>query len=288
VRKILPFLLILLLIVGCRAPEKEEKPVVVASIYPYELLLREILGPDFEVKTLIPPNASPHSYSPRPKELAELHEAAFALSNGYGLETGLDQAFDALGEKHLKVSELLGEEAAGAQGNPHVWLSPILMQKLVLELYPKLQELFPEHHDVIANNAVNLGATLTALDSRIETERERMEKTPLITFHDSFHHFTKLYEIDDLGSVQSSAGHEPSPGDLARLGALIKENSVTAVCVEPQMDKKSAQVLASEFDLDVVELDPLGTSLEVNTLTELIEANWERMRSIWTKAANGK
>lgn len=280
--------MILLAIFGCRAPQKETKPVVVASIYPYELLLSELLGPDFEVKTLIPPNASPHSYSPRPKELAELHEAAFALSNGYGLETGLDQAFEALGEKHLRVSELLGEEAVGAEANPHVWLSPILMQNLVLELYPRLQELFPDYHDVIANNAVDLGATLTALDSRINSERERLENTPLITFHDSFHHFSKLYEINDLGSVQSSPGHEPNPGDLARLGTLIKEHSVTAVCVEPQMDKKSAQVLARDFDLDLVELDPLGTSLEVSTLTELIEINWERMRSIWTKAANGK
>ena len=287
-RKILPLLLILLLIFGCKSAEKETKPLVIASIYPYELLLREIMGPDFEVRTLIPPNASSHSYSPRPQELADLHEAVFALSNGYGLEAELDQAFDALGERHLRVSALLGEEAAGKDGNPHLWLSPVLMQHLVWELIPRLQRLFPDHSETIKENGMNLGATLKALDSRINSDRERLEETPLITFHDSFHHFSELYKIDDLGSVQSSPGHEPGPGDLSRLGKLIKEHGVTAVCVEPQMDKKSAQVLANEFGLEIVELDPLGTSLDVSTLTELIETNWERMRSIWTQAANGQ
>ena len=81
--------------------------------------------------------------------------------------------------------------------------------------------------------------------------------------------------------MQSSPGREPTPRELARLGELIRANGVQAICVEPQMDKRSAEVLAREFDLRMIELDPLGFSIKARTLPELIGANWDRMKQAW-------
>ncbi|HRT60717.1 MAG TPA: zinc ABC transporter substrate-binding protein, partial [Candidatus Syntrophosphaera sp.] len=76
-------------------------------------------------------------------------------------------------------------------------------------------------------------------------------------------------------------GREPTPRELTRLGELIRAHGVKAICVEPQMDRKSADVLAREFNLRVIELDPLGFSIQAQTLPDLISENWERMKQAW-------
>ncbi len=273
-------MVLLLALFSCKPADQEQRPLVMATIHPYELLLRELLGPGFEVRTLIPANASPHTYSPGPKDIKALREAGLALSNGLGLETDLERAFTALGETHLRAEELLRDALPNTE-NPHVWLSPVLMEKLALRLSERLQKMFPERSEEIANRALDLVARLAALDERISRERSAFGSTPLISFHDSFHHFNANYGINDRGSVQSSPGREPTPRELARLGELIRANGVQAICVEPQMDKRSAEVLAREFDLRMIELDPLGFSIKARTLPELIGANWDRMKQAW-------
>ncbi|MFO8144488.1 MAG: metal ABC transporter substrate-binding protein [Candidatus Syntrophosphaera sp.] len=282
-RGLIPSLLILVLLLSlfaCGGSARKEERLVIASIYPYEILVKQMVGEDFRVQTLIPPNASPHTYSPKPREIEDLHNAELVIANGFGLETNLRQAFDSVGDKLVLVQDLLNlPEEEGA--NPHVWLSPPLMQQLVILLNDRLQTAFPEHSEVIANNSVDLVAQIAALSAQIARERSTFARTPLITFHDSFHHFVRDYGIEYLGSVQSSAGREPSPRELARIGDLIRENGVRAIYVEPQMDKKSAAALANEFDLQIIELDPLGHTFKPETYMDIILNNWEGMKLGW-------
>lgn len=281
--KLIPAILIILILFslfGCGgSPEKQGKLIVV-SIYPYELLVKQMVGEDIMVQTLIPPNASPHTYSPKPREIEDLHRAELVIANGYGLENNLEQAFDAVGEKLVRVEDLLNlPEHDGV--NPHVWLSPQLMQQLVIMLNDRLQTAFPEYSEVISNNSVNLVAQMAALSSQIARERSTFARTPIITFHDSYQYFFRDYGIDYLGSVQRSAGQEPTPKDLARIGDLIRENGLRAIYVEPQMDKRSATALANEFDLEIIELDPLGHSYKPQTFMDIILNNWEGMKLGW-------
>jgi ABC-type Zn uptake system ZnuABC Zn-binding protein ZnuA len=271
---------ILLALWGCGDSSNKDGKLIVVSIYPYELLVKEMVGDNIRVQTLIPPVSSPHNYSPRPREIEDLNRADLVIANGYGLETNLNQAFDAVGEKLIRVEDLLNlPDHDGV--NPHVWLSPPLMQQLVILLNDRLQTAFPEHSEVIANNSVDLVAQIAALSAQIARERSTFARTPLITFHDSFHHFVRDYGIEYLGSVQSSAGREPSPRELARIGDLIRENGVRAIYVEPQMDKKSAAALANEFDLQIIELDPLGHTFKPETYMDIILNNWEGMKLGW-------
>jgi len=47
------------------------------------------------------------------------------------------------------------------------------------------------------------------------------------------------------------------------------------------MDRKSANVLAKEFHLQVIELDPLGQTINAQSLPEVILINWNRMKQAW-------
>lgn len=271
----------LLALNSCKKAVDSPSNLIVVSIYPYELLLKQMVGPKIEVRTLIPPNFSPHTYNPSPAELKSLYDANLVFSNGFGLETNIQTALNALGEKHLSAEQLLQLPQKEENPNPHIWLSPRLMKKLVSELEEPLQRTFPSYKDSISFHCKELISQFSSLDSLIIQERTQFSHTPIITYHDSFHYFIQDYQLDYLGSIQSSPGQEPTPKELVYLGDLIKANQVKAIFVEPQMDRKSANVLAKEFHLQVIELDPLGRTINAQSLPKLILINWNRMKQAW-------
>ena len=271
----------LLALNSCKKAVDSPSNLIVVSIYPYELLLKQMVEPEIEVRTLIPPNFSPHTYNPSPAELKSLYDADLVFSNGYGLEINIQTALNALGEKHLSAEQLLQLPQKEENPNPHIWLSPRLMKKLVSELEEPLQRTFPSYKDSISFHCRELISQFSSLDSLIIQERAQFSHTPIITYHDSFHYFIQDYQLDYLGSIQSSPGQEPTPKELVYLGDLIKANQVKAIFVEPQMDRKSANVLAKEFHLQVIELDPLGRTINAQSLPKLILINWNRMKQAW-------
>lgn len=121
-------------------------------------------------------------------------------------------------------------------------------------------------------------AEMKKAHEQILRERAELLQPALVTYHNSFHYFTRDYDIEYLGWVQSSPGKEPSARELTALGSKIKSHKVKAIFVEPQQNPKSAEVLAKEYGLQLFTLDPIGASLEVSTITELILTNWKAMK----------
>ena len=274
-----------------------EHALIVVSIYPYELLVKQIMGEQVQVKTLLPANASPHTWSPNPSDLVDLERAKIIISNGLGLETNLRKAFSQHGGKHIEIATLLSHELLGAEEHdhshvghshgehdhdgldPHIWTSPELLLNLVNSLSGALSSAFPNMAEVIKLNTNTVIQELMAADRQIFAERQQLSKPAIVTYHNSFHYFTKRYDIEYLGYVQSSPGQEPSARDLSNLGRKIRSHGVKAIFIEPQMNPRSAEVLAREFGLQVLTIDPLGTSLGVETISEFILKNWEIMKS---------
>lgn len=290
-------LCLLLSLISC-APRRPRQDLILVTVHPYELLLKELVGETLAVRTLVPPHASPHNWNPRPSDLQALQDASLVISNGLDLEAQLQQALKGVSAKHLCLAELLDLEAGdhhahhaaehakephqhGGAVNPHLWLSPTLLLRIVAQLTPRLQQQWPELAERIGANAKALSERLTGLHQRLVRERLRYGEIGIITYHDSFHHFLFDYGIRNLGSVQASPSREPSARQLAELGQLIRDNGIRAICVEPQLDRRSANVLAREFDLGIIELDPLGATLDADSAEELILANWERMQQSW-------
>ncbi len=275
-------LVLLLSLFGCNSSKDGQKRILV-TIYPYELLVKQLVGEDILVQTLIPANISPHGFKPSAKELQMLQNADLVISNGYSLEAGFQQDLDALHEKHLQIESLLGVFTArdSLDANPHVWLSPKLLQQIVIQLSDRLQTSFPEQKTAIGKNTVGLISQLAELDMRIRQERSTFTKTPVITHHDSFQHFFRDYKIDYLASLQTVPGQEPSEAVLASIGEQITSKGIKAIYIEPQLDKTSATKLANKYKLRLIALDPIGKSYKPNTIMDVILNNWEGLKLGW-------
>jgi zinc transport system substrate-binding protein len=297
-------LLLLLLLPACKAPKapnQEEKQLILTSIYPYELLVKQLVGDAIEVRSLIPQNASVHSFNPQPSHLKDIHKADLILINGLGLENMFEQQLQNAGEKLIVAADLLKDlialdslnmvrenlmhahsdnedEHHHSFGDPHLWTSPQMMMKLSTKLKAELVSRFVDFAPLINHNYDELFRQLTEADSKIQSERNNLQNPALVTYHNSFHYFTRDYDIHYLGWVQSSPGKEPSARDLADLGNKIKEHKVKMIFKEPQENPKSAEVLAREYSLKLGTLDPIGASLNVHSIPELILENWNAMK----------
>ena len=306
--------LILILLGACKtrsAAEESPKPLIITTIHPYELLVKQMVGDAIEVKSLVPPNASVHTWSPQPADMADLNRADLVISNGMGLENFLGDALKNLPAKHLIASDMLKDlvaldslnqvreelmhSAAHNDTNavaehhhhegadPHLWTSPLMLQKLCTKLKNELVILFPDVSPVINHNHDLIIKELSAAHDKITAERAALKDPALLTYHNSFHYFTQEYQIPYLGWVQSSPGKEPSARDLAELGKKIREHQVKCIFIEPQQNDKAAQVLAKEYQMQIYTLDPLGGSLPVDSVSDLILANWKVMKQAFAQ-----
>ncbi len=290
----------LIMLLSCRQAPKQEKPLLLASIHPYELLLKQIAGSEFEVKSIIPPAASPHSWSPAPSDLQNLARASFILTNGLGLETSLEQNLKASKTPIAEAATLLKDiipilptnhedhaheaepghlEAVHSHAqDPHLWTSPQLMSRLAAMLAKELSVHFPNSALLFNRNAQQITKEMNALSEAIKSERSSYSEPAIITYHNSFGYFCLESGVQNLGWVQASPGKEPSPRELALLGDLIKSHKIRAIFLEPQMDRKAGEVLAREFGLQLFVLDPLGSHSKAGTLSQLMTENWNSMK----------
>ena len=67
-------------------PGYAERLKVIASITPLADLSRQVGGDKVEVKLLLPPGASPHTYEPTPKAMKNVSNARVFVKIGLGLE----------------------------------------------------------------------------------------------------------------------------------------------------------------------------------------------------------
>ncbi|NLK49394.1 MAG: zinc ABC transporter substrate-binding protein [Candidatus Cloacimonetes bacterium] len=295
---LLCLIVILLLLAGCKGKPADSRPLIITSIYPYQLLIQDLVGDSVRVQSIIPANASPHTFSAKPADLRSLDEAKLLVMNGLDLEGELFKAFLQRKDKLVDISTLVDlplvdkDEPTSDHDHhhgghdPHLWLSPQFLIKITIQMGDRLQTAFPHLAQTIGANTASLVASLAGLHQQISSERSQYSNPALITYHDSFHWFARDYDIEVLGTVQSSPGTEPTPKQLTQLGDSIRANKIKAIFVEPQMDRRSAKVLAAEFGLQILELDPLGDSIKAQHIGDLLWTNWQRMKQGWDAAVS--
>ncbi|MEE9606621.1 MAG: metal ABC transporter substrate-binding protein [Myxococcota bacterium] len=242
----------------CR-PVLDPSAQVVVTVYPLELLVRELGGERVGVATLVPPGASPHAFTPAPTDLASLSRAALFVRVGAGFDDWAARlaavAPDSL--ETLALLEIRGVEPL-AGDDPHVWLDPILVRDTIVpELARRLARMDPAGADAYRQRARSFSKRLGALDAEIRLALPG-DGGGYIAYHNAWRHFARRYALAQVAVVQEFAGEEPTPRELARLIGAARAGHVRAILVEPQLSPRAARVVAAEFGGGTRVVDPLG------------------------------
>jgi len=257
----------------CQAAFPAEPLTVAASIAPYAGLARQIGGPDVNIRVLIPPGADPHTFEPAPKQLAELARADVLFIAG---TIPFERALAAKVRKaypNLKVVALAGEAGPAAEtqdahdghdhpGDPHVWLSPVLLPAQIRRIADTLSELNPASKELVERNRDTLLERLEAVHKRLTSILAPYRGRRFYVFHPAFGHFGKAYGLEQV--AVETGGKRPTPKQLRNLIAKAKADNVAIIFVQPQFDRHSAQTVAAALGGAVVTMDPLAEDVLEN------------------------
>jgi ABC-type Zn uptake system ZnuABC Zn-binding protein ZnuA len=106
--------------------------------------------------------------------------------------------------------------------------------------------------------ATALAVALTELDDEIRGALAGAGGRGFIAYHDSWRYFAERYGLEQVGSIESVAGDEPTAAELAELIGGARAHAVHAVIMEPQLGQRIARTVAIELGAKLEMADPLG------------------------------
>lgn len=269
----------------------------------------QVAGDVTEISVLLEPGQNPHSYQPTPMDMVNITQADVIFANGLGLEEFLDdllngsdteaelivvsegiQLLDITAGDHSEESDHEGEdhdegdhdEGDHDEGDhehemgldPHVWFDPANLIIWTDNIVAALTKLDPDHGEFYQANGQAYLEQLTALDTWIEQEVDRIPESDrkLVTDHTSLGYFARRYGFEQVGAVipALTTEAETSGQELAGLIDTIRDTQVKAIFVGIDFDPTLAQRVADETGVELVPLyfgslsegDPAGTYLD--------------------------
>lgn len=294
-----------LLLTGCSGAASDSNDQggrlsVVAGTYVLAHVAEQVGGDRVEVVTLTPPGGHPHDLELTPKQVVQVASADLVMHLP-GLQPALDEAiaqqapkagYDAYdgialleraaGDVHADEAGHADEEAAHADeggADPHVWLDPANLVTMADNLAERLAKLAPADAEGFRARAQELAGSLGALDSEFSTGLGSCRSRTIVVAHQAFGYLAKAYDLQQVAVTGISPDAEPSPARLADITQLVREQGITTVFTESQVDAKVAQTIAQETGVQVLVLDPIESVQGSDDYASVMRRNLDALRN---------
>ncbi|WP_031484688.1 metal ABC transporter solute-binding protein, Zn/Mn family [Maridesulfovibrio frigidus] len=254
---------------------------VTVSIIPQAYFIKKIGGDLVEVNVMVKPGSSPAIYEPQPRQMAKLSKAEIYFAIGVPFEQAWLPRFEAANPKlnvinladsvvrhpmqthlhdtdkhHEDEVEHTKERNDNFLADPHVWLSPPLVRVISMQIRDSLIDADPKNGDTYRANYYSFAEEIDRLDKELigifKTSKKHIS---FMTYHPSWGYFARAYGLNQIPIELE--GKEPSPKQMRKIIDFAREESVSAIFIQPQFSRKSAQTIASSVNAKVLIADPL-------------------------------
>jgi len=283
--------ILLVALSGCAATSTD-RPLVVVTTNILGDVVQNVVGDEAEVLVLMRPNSDPHSFEISAQQAARILGADLIVSNGLGLEEGLQQHLDSAADAGVPmlaagdVIDVLAYNESGA-ADPHFWTDPAQMLHVVSAVEAQVTDhVSGVDSAVIARNADAYAAEIEQLDAEMSTAFDALARghRQLVTNHHVFGYLAERYDFEIVGAVipGGSTLAAPSASDLRDLVGAINEAGVSTIFAESSQPDRLVQVLAEEADLDVAVVELYTESLSepgtsADSYLTMMRTNTERI-----------
>jgi zinc transport system substrate-binding protein len=282
-----------LFLTGPPASAAELKTFV--SIAPQRYFVQKIGGALVDVSVLVPPGSDPHTYEPKPRQMADLAKSAVYFTVGIDFEKAWMKRIAATnpgmrvvhtdtgivkiplpvhhhheGEGHTHSSkkktahshDTAHRHDHAEAPDPHVWLSPPLVKAQSRTIADALVAADPPNRTRYEENLAAFLREIDTLDADLKALFAGNPGARFMVFHPSWGYFAQAYGLEQVAI--EIEGKDPKPAQLKELIRRARAQGVKVVFVQPQFSAKSAEMVAREIGGQVVAVDPLAENWEEN------------------------
>jgi manganese/iron transport system substrate-binding protein len=257
-----------LALVACGPGSGQQRPAsgaaldVVATTPVVADFVRNVGGDRVHVVQILKPGVDPHDYEASPADVQAIADADLVVESGVGLEAAwLDDTVGAAGYDGQLVDASRGVTVRAGTGeesrDPHIWHDPANARIMVDDIAAGLAAKDPAGKAGYERNAAAYDAKLAALDAENKAAIGTIPvaQRTLVTNHDAFGYYCARYGITFVGSIIPSfdTSAELSGNELSDLVAKIERTGVRAVFSESSLPPKTAETVAREAGVQVVE-----------------------------------
>ncbi|MGI2326275.1 metal ABC transporter solute-binding protein, Zn/Mn family [Planococcus sp. YIM B11945] len=312
-KKLVPLLALILLLAACgqnpqTGSEEDGKLHVYTTVYPLTYFAEQIGGERVNVESVYPAGANEHTFEPTQQDMIALAEADLMFYVGLGLEGFIDNAkktlknedvefvatADAISDEELESGHSHEEEHGEHEDHeghnhgdtdPHVWMSPVLSQKLAESIKDSLVKADPEGAEMFESNYAKLVEELEQLDQSFTDLSNKVSNKTFFVSHAAFGYIAEPYGFEQVAVAGLNSQDEPSQKELTQIVDLAKEKKINYIVFEQNVSSNLAEVIQKEVGAEALEMHNLGVLTQENidnkeTYFTLMEKNLQVLETV--------
>ena len=233
--------------------DKSNKKLLLVSFTVLEDIVKNIVGDEFDVKSITKPGMEVHGYQTTPSDLIKGSRAEVFIDNGFGFELWAEKFVSNLKVKRITMANnlkplFIGEDAYKGKPNPHAWISPKRGIIYVDTLSRALSELKPQSKMVFKKNAEIYKNKLLEIDEDFSLFLNTLKKNQkyLVSCEGAFTYLTNDYGLKEAYLWPVNAESQITPKRMAKVISLVKTNDIPAVFCESTVSSESQLAVARE------------------------------------------
>ncbi|TWT08504.1 adhesin [Planococcus sp. CPCC 101016] len=211
----------------------------------------------------------------------EAHSDEAHDEEAHGEEAHSDEAHDE--EAHSEDGSHDGHDHGST--DPHVWMSPMLSEKLAESIKDSLTAADPENAETYESNYTELVVELETLDRSFEALSERVSRDTFFVSHAAFSYLSEPYGFEQVAVAGLNSQDEPSQKELTEIVDLAKEKDIQYIVFEQNVSSNLTEVIQNEVGAEAIQMHNLGVLTQENINNEetyftLMEKNLQVLETV--------
>lgn len=271
-KKIYFLLIALIALAGCQSRPTEGKPTITVTIEPLRYFTEAIVGDRYDVVSMVPKGSSPEGYDPTPQQLVKMAGSKAYLQIGYiGFErqwikklkeNAPDVKFYNLSEgvPALYACHKHGEEGEHELSpDPHTWMSANNARIIAANILKAVTELDRQHKTFYKDNYEKLISAINETDEKLNCMFSKgITDKAFMIYHPTLTYYAREYGLEQVPIEMD--GKEPSPTYMKELIEKCRRDSIRIIFIQPEFDKRNAELISEQTRTAVKEINPLNYS----------------------------
>ena len=266
---------------------------VVTSLSDLKALTEAVGGDLVEVDSLARGTQNPHDIEVRPSLMLKLRRADLFIRNGAGgdpwadpLLVGAQNAATMPGaagyvdaSRGVRLIQPSGplDRARGdvhPEGNPHYTIDPGNAAIVTQNIVEGLKRVAPQHAAVFDRRRAAFLSELETAMARWQKTLEPFRGARVVVYHEEYEYFLRRFGLTTAAAIEDRPGIPPSPGHIAGLIRLIKDQRIRAILAQPYADMKVVDLIARDSGARAIVLpSAVGGAKGIDTYVGLLDHN---------------